>query len=483
MIILSGVLVVLAIALLVAGIVAGNGDSAQVFGVDALYVIYISIAVSAVSALCLLIGVFLRRKELWGTGAATPKRSRKERKKAAKAGKAKERNAAAVKAATAPAVPATAPLALPPDDDVEIPQQQLEVPEDALVFVVRGRKRYHLDTCRQLAGRETEELTYVEAREEGFSPCTACLPDTALAARAAVSVPAAPAEERSSGAAKPAASGATAANGVARDTIGGPARDKTEDTGERTTEDKTEGTAKGATGDAPASGRTAARDTSDPLGGAFPAPEPAPSLSPEPVRDPLADPEPAGDALSALNPTEAFSRRHGRTDLPSAPLDEPAPEPAPADEAAEDPGFPAPSPSTATSLPSAWPAPGPAVPERTPAPEPAPVEDEAPDELEIVPSAPRPRESGDVPQDERPDAPEDDADDAAAEAREEPAGDAGDDTQVRIISGTKRYHRTDCVLIDDIGDEADDLESLPRSEAKSRGCTPCLVCQPDRASV
>ncbi|NVI91132.1 hypothetical protein HUX53_28625, partial [Actinomadura sp. BRA 177] len=75
MIILSGVLVVVAIALLVAGIVAGNGDSAQVFGLDALVVIYISIAVSIVSALCLAIGVFLRRKELWGPGSsAAPSR-------------------------------------------------------------------------------------------------------------------------------------------------------------------------------------------------------------------------------------------------------------------------------------------------------------------------------------------------------------------------------------------------------------------------
>jgi hypothetical protein len=51
---------------------------------------------------------------------------------------------------------------------------------------------------------------------------------------------------------------------------------------------------------------------------------------------------------------------------------------------------------------------------------------------------------------------------------------------VRILSGTKRYHRPDCALIEDIGDDADDLESLTRSEAKARGCTPCLVCQPDK---
>ncbi|OLT15791.1 hypothetical protein BJF79_48845, partial [Actinomadura sp. CNU-125] len=166
MIILSGVLVVAAIALLVAGIVAGNGDSAQVFGLDALVVIYISIGVSIVSALCLAIGVFLRRKELFGPGASSaPAKKRKSK-----------RDKRAKQPAPAPATGAR-PAGTPPeplDDAVEIPAQPVDVPDDALVFVVRGRKRYHLDTCRQLAGRETEELTYAEAREEGFSSCTAC---------------------------------------------------------------------------------------------------------------------------------------------------------------------------------------------------------------------------------------------------------------------------------------------------------------------
>ncbi|HEX2314974.1 MAG TPA: hypothetical protein VHJ17_14630, partial [Thermomonospora sp.] len=54
------------------------------------------------------------------------------------------------------------------------------------------------------------------------------------------------------------------------------------------------------------------------------------------------------------------------------------------------------------------------------------------------------------------------------------------DPVVRILSGTRRYHTSDCALIEDIGDEAEDLEALPRSEAQARGCTPCLVCQPDK---
>jgi hypothetical protein len=74
------------------------------------------------------------------------------------------------------------------------------------------------------------------------------------------------------------------------------------------------------------------------------------------------------------------------------------------------------------------------------------------------------------------------ADDAAT-AEPAPVADDVDQPgspQVRILSGTRRYHRPDCALIEDIGDEAEDLESLSRDEAKERGCTPCLVCQPDK---
>ncbi|MBC6462884.1 hypothetical protein, partial [Actinomadura sp. HBU206391] len=65
MIILSGLFVVLAIALLITGVVFGNSGT-EVVGLDGLALIYVSIAVSIVSALCLAIGVFLRRRELFG---------------------------------------------------------------------------------------------------------------------------------------------------------------------------------------------------------------------------------------------------------------------------------------------------------------------------------------------------------------------------------------------------------------------------------
>ncbi|MGH3377121.1 MAG: hypothetical protein ACRDP6_20520, partial [Actinoallomurus sp.] len=174
MIILSGVLVVLAIALLVTGIVTGNTGH-EIAGLDGLKLIYVSIGVSIISALCLAVGVFLRRKELFGSAEseASTKRSAASRStKAARTTKTKARVGAGE----------DAPVTV-------TPAAATEVPAETSVFVVPGRKRYHLETCRQLAGRDKEELTFVEAREEGFTACTACLPDTALAARAAFTEP------------------------------------------------------------------------------------------------------------------------------------------------------------------------------------------------------------------------------------------------------------------------------------------------------
>lgn len=386
MIILSGVLVVVAIALLVAGIVAGNGDSAEVFGqFDALFVIYVSIGVSIVSALCLAIGVFLRRKELFGTAVApAPARTGRGRK-----AKKDRRN----KTAPAGGVPEAADAKAPADDEVDIPAPPVDVPDDALVFVVRGRKRYHLDTCRQLAGRETEELTYAEAKEEGFSPCTACMPDTALAARAAASAPASP------------------------------------DAGE-------------AAGDVPA--EPGAENAAGGLAGlAKSAPSPAPAPTPF---DKIAEnprPEPARDEAERRTPSPAGPTL---TDMPVASLFTPDKPAAPAEK--DEPAAPQPADGFADERPAEA--------------ESAPTDDAEPDPAPEA-AAPKPRDA------------DDEADDP------EPADEPDDGgPQVRILSGTKRYHRTDCALIEDIGDEADDLESLSRGEAKSRGCTPCLVCQPDR---
>ncbi|MFI6521621.1 hypothetical protein ACIBF1_39140 [Spirillospora sp. NPDC050679] len=506
MIILSGVLVLVAIALLVAGIVAGNGDSAQVLGVDALIVIYTSIAVSVVSFLCLAIGVFLRRKEIFGTGSAPAPRDRRS-KKDKKDKKGKKGQPATTAAASRAAAPSPAKDDAPADDEVEIPAPPMDVPEEALVYVIRGRKRYHLDTCRQLAGRDKEDLTYIEAKEEGFTPCTACMPDTALAARAAVSAPAVPAK--------------SGASGKARARSGGPAV----------------GTPVSAPMDAPAK-----------PGPTRPSGSGKPDLAkPDLAKTEPAKPEPAkpdfGKPAAAASGPAAPAAESGPADA-TRPLDPAPSDPAPLPSAWPAPGgtTPAPAKDTALDLPIAGAAAKasarPAEEKATGSAGTAPVQDKPAEDAPLqsgsagektgakpfgepaedtgaAPSAPRPRRSGDAEADE-PAVPEPKHADAkpadmkaadtkpvaATSGEAEPAevkpaevkpadaasGDAQDDApaaddpgpQVRILSGTKRYHRTDCALIEDIGDEADDLEALSRAEAKARGCTPCLVCQPDR---
>ncbi|POM23981.1 hypothetical protein BTM25_26080 [Actinomadura rubteroloni] len=501
MIILSGVLVVAAIALLVAGIVAGEGTSAQVFGVDALMVIYVSIGVSIVSLLCLIVGVILRRKELFGSGAsaAAADRRRRERTKGAR----KTDRASAKDGDT-------------DDEDTAVSGPAPEVPADAVVHVVRGRKRYHLDTCRQLAGRTGEELTYAEAKEEGFSPCTACMPDTALAARAAVSVPAA-----SGDGAAPEGSGTDGATASAPL----PTRRSLLKSGGTDGPD-----AEPAADPAPTASFAALPEPA--------LPEPAPA-EPDPAPAPFAGlPEPAAPAEPPSAPVPApqpEARPEPRPEPPAGPAAPHEPDPLAALDS---------DPSASGPVPSAWPVPGgppagepayekpyepsydvsyetPYEPVREqPAYEPEPravdplaglppesfrpsAPDPLTDPLAALPSepprrpdpltdpltapfddplafpsstnAPRPRVSG-------PAATHDDTpvrSDPFAPTGGAPAA-GGDDEPVRILSGTKRYHRIDCALIEDIGDEADDLEALSRAEAKARGCTPCLVCQPDR---
>ncbi|MGI5168865.1 hypothetical protein ACQEU3_31410 [Spirillospora sp. CA-253888] len=512
MIILSGVLVLVAIALLVAGIVAGNGDSAQVLGVDALIVIYTSIAVSVVSFLCLAIGVFLRRKEIFGTGSA-PARDRRS-KKDKKDKKGKKGQPATTAAASRTAAPSPAKDDAPADDEVEIPAPPMDVPEEALVYVIRGRKRYHLDTCRQLAGRDKEDLTYIEAKEEGFTPCTACMPDTALAARAAVSAPAVPAKSGASGKARARAGGPAVGTPVSAPmdapAKSGPSRPS--GSGKPDLAKPDAGKPAAASGPAAPAAEPGAAEATRPLDHAPAEPAPLPSAwpapggaTPAPVKDTALDLPIAGAAAKAARPAEEKATRSaGGAPAPDKPslakpsLDKPA-EGTPARDRA----------AGAETVEKA---------DTKPFGEPA-------DDLGAAPSAPRPRRSGDAeadeaavpepkaadakPADVKPAEPQPaeaksvevrpadavpadavptetkaaeavpaEAESGAAQDGAPPADDQG--PQVRILSGTKRYHRTDCALIEDIGDEADDLEALSRAEAKARGCTPCLVCQPDR---
>jgi hypothetical protein len=49
-------------------------------------------------------------------------------------------------------------------------------PEESMVRVIPGRRRFHAEGCRLLAGHQAEEIVFEEARDEGFTPCTVCVP-------------------------------------------------------------------------------------------------------------------------------------------------------------------------------------------------------------------------------------------------------------------------------------------------------------------
>ncbi|HWE90075.1 MAG TPA: hypothetical protein VG317_11505 [Pseudonocardiaceae bacterium] len=46
---------------------------------------------------------------------------------------------------------------------------------DSVVYVVAGRRRFHVPGCPSLDGGDPEELTLAEARDESFTPCTRCV--------------------------------------------------------------------------------------------------------------------------------------------------------------------------------------------------------------------------------------------------------------------------------------------------------------------
>jgi hypothetical protein len=49
-------------------------------------------------------------------------------------------------------------------------------PGDLLVRVIPGRRRFHVDDCRLLSGHSAEQISLDEARDEGFTACTTCIP-------------------------------------------------------------------------------------------------------------------------------------------------------------------------------------------------------------------------------------------------------------------------------------------------------------------
>ncbi|MGS2640433.1 hypothetical protein [Streptosporangium sp. G12] len=186
MILISAGLVLTAIVLLIAGFVLAKP-----------FLVIWSIAVSMLSAVFLVIGALLRRHELFPGGDAgasqplPPKGPMPAGPLPAPHGMPAQSHGMQVQMPNQPSAPQQMMVrhGMP---QVPAPTQPRRGPvagpataaaarrgaldPEAIVLVIPGRKRYHVAGCRQLAGRDHEELTCEEAREEGFTPCTTCLP-------------------------------------------------------------------------------------------------------------------------------------------------------------------------------------------------------------------------------------------------------------------------------------------------------------------
>ncbi|HEX7355068.1 MAG TPA: hypothetical protein VF288_09585 [Mycobacteriales bacterium] len=158
MIVLSAVLVLVGLALLIAGLVSTG-----------LALIYASLGVTVVAAILLLLGVRMTPSRRAGTVPAPVPA-------AATAG-------AASAAETAELEPVPAVVPVPAAVEVTASKAREEIAPNlrpgGTVVVVSGRPRYHRAGCRFLtnAGSEAEDITVQEARELGFTPCGVCKPD------------------------------------------------------------------------------------------------------------------------------------------------------------------------------------------------------------------------------------------------------------------------------------------------------------------
>jgi hypothetical protein len=149
-IVISGGLVLVAIALLIGGL-ASSG----------LGLVWASIGVSLLSAVFLAVGVYQRRNEV--PSSELPAES------------------AALTTSDDMSGVRTVSAALG-EEPAEVDDLGDEaVAAGGTVYVVVGRPRYHVEGCRYLAGKDFEERDVSAALDEGFSPCGVCKPDAALA--------------------------------------------------------------------------------------------------------------------------------------------------------------------------------------------------------------------------------------------------------------------------------------------------------------
>lgn len=116
----------------------------------------------------------------------------------AKAQKAAQPAQVPVAAGGAPSTPEPAapvavepepPLAVedPPVEEVEVTDLLVIVDLKDEVLVVDEHPRYHVAGCSWVGSRATIPLPLDEARTDGFTPCAACRPDRTIAGRARAS--------------------------------------------------------------------------------------------------------------------------------------------------------------------------------------------------------------------------------------------------------------------------------------------------------
>lgn len=208
MIVISGALVLVALALLVVGLLEPQ-----------LGYVYASIAVSLAAFGFLIAGILQRRGEIIGAddlaadtpsptfGAGSPGANvvttSPPRGRTDETVPAGPETGAPETAAPEPAGPETgasepeAPIPGAPTGAVALPQPYAapEPPAAAhldgardetlagQVLIVAGHPHYHAAGCRQLLGGDATEVAVRDARDEGFTPCEVCLPDQALGAQ------------------------------------------------------------------------------------------------------------------------------------------------------------------------------------------------------------------------------------------------------------------------------------------------------------
>src|SRR5690606_9097487 len=168
MIAISGLLVLVAIGLLVTGLVLPN-----------LWFVYASIVASLASAVCLVVDMFIDRGQAPTPRTASAKGARSKASGGPTGGSAKRKTTG-----NRPSGRRSAKTGAGGRGGRSATMTKEPAADEATVVVVPGRLRYHLASCRQVTGKDTEERAVAEARAEGYVACTSCRPDAVLAARA-----------------------------------------------------------------------------------------------------------------------------------------------------------------------------------------------------------------------------------------------------------------------------------------------------------